>query len=83
MLELVACVHHGGDGEGAAPMARVIEGWSLPNDGFKFWHNPPDGCGDMRVSVRSSGGGSLIERWLRFIFGRALLRMAILVYVEM
>ena len=37
-------------------MARVIEGWSLPNDGFKFWHNPPDGCGDMGVGVGGSGG---------------------------
>ena len=34
----------------------MIKEWSLPNDGFKFWHNPPDGCGDMGVGVGGSGG---------------------------
>ncbi len=40
-------------------MARVIKGWSLPTNGFKFQHNPPDGCGDMGVGVGGSGGGVL------------------------
>ena len=26
---------------GAAPTVRVVEGWSLLNDGFNFWQNPP------------------------------------------
>ena len=42
-------------------MARVIEEWSLPNDGFKFRHNPPDGCGDMGVGVGGLGGGGYRE----------------------
>ena len=25
-------------------MVRVVEGWSVPNGGFKFWLNPPVGC---------------------------------------
>jgi hypothetical protein len=37
-------------------MAQAIEGWPVPNDGFKFRGNPPDGCGDMGVGVGSSGG---------------------------
>ena len=55
-LEFAAKNDRGNEG-GAAPMAQAIEGWPLPNDGFKFRGNPPDGCGDMGVGVGSSGGG--------------------------
>ena len=48
-------------------MARVIEGWSLPNDEFKFRRNPPDGCGDMGVG--GSGG-----EYLSCVCGRYSLR---------
>ena len=37
-------------------MAQAIEEWPLPNDGFKFRGNPPDGCGDMGVGVGGLGG---------------------------
>jgi len=33
-----------GGGGGAAITVQVVEGWSSRNDGFNFWHNPPDGC---------------------------------------
>ena len=33
-----------GGGGGAAPTVQVVKGWSSCNDGFNFWHNPPDGC---------------------------------------
>ena len=59
-------------------MARVIEGWSLPTDGFKFRHNLPNGCGDMGVGVGGSGGGFNQE-----VVAVYLVRLAILVYVEM
>ena len=47
-------------------MMRVIKGWLLPNVGFKFRVDRPDGCGDMGVGVRRLEGGSNRERWLRF-----------------
>ena len=64
-------------------MAWVIEGWLLPNDGFKFRHNPPNGCGDMGVGVGGSGGGVYREVVAVYLVRLYLLRMAILVYVEM
>ena len=63
-------------------MARVIEEWSLPNDGFKFRHNPPDGCGDMGANVGGLGGGyrEVVAVYLVRLY---VPRMGILVYVEM
>ncbi len=40
-----------GGGGGAAPTVQVVEGWSSYNDGFNFWHNPPDGCGVLSSIV--------------------------------
>jgi hypothetical protein len=42
---------------GAAPMVRVVEGWSDPNGGFNFRLNRPSGCRVMGVGVGGSGGG--------------------------
>jgi hypothetical protein len=54
-------------------MAWVIDGWSLPNNGFKFRHNPPDGCRDMGVGI-----GVVAVYLVRLYFG-----WQIFVYVEM
>jgi len=32
-------------------MMRVIKGWLLPNVGFKFRVDRPDGCGDIMGSA--------------------------------
>jgi hypothetical protein len=55
MVWVAAQNDRGGVG-GAAPTVRVVEGWSLLNDGFNFWRNPPNGCRDMGVGVGGSGG---------------------------
>ena len=57
-------------------MTRVIKGWLLPNVGFKFRVDRPDGCGDMGVGVRRLEGGCNHERWLRFIWSDDVLGMA-------
>jgi len=53
---IVAAQNDRGGVGGAAPTVRVVEGWSLLNDGFNFRRNPPDGCRDMGVGVGGSGG---------------------------
>jgi hypothetical protein len=32
-------------------MVLLIKGWLFPNDGFNFWRNRPDDCGDLDVGV--------------------------------
>ncbi len=50
----MAAQNNRGSGGGAAPTVRVVEGWSSRNDGFNFWHNPPDGCGVLGSIVADS-----------------------------
>jgi hypothetical protein len=50
----MAAQNNRGGGGGAAPTVRVVEGWSSCNDGFNFWHNPPDGCGVLSSIVADS-----------------------------
>ena len=49
-------------------MTRVIKGWLLPNVGFKFRVDRPDGWGDMGIGARRLEGGCNRERWLRFTY---------------
>ncbi len=50
----VAAEHDRGGGSEAAPMVRVVEGWSDPNGGFNFRLNRPSGCRVMGVGVGGS-----------------------------
>jgi hypothetical protein len=38
-------------------MGREARGWSFPNDGSKFWLNPPSGFRVMGVGFGGSDGG--------------------------
>jgi hypothetical protein len=43
-------------------MGREARGWSFPNDGSKFWLNPPSGFRVMGVGFgRSDGGADLFH----------------------
>ena len=53
-------------------MTRVIKGWLLPNVGFKFRVDRPDGCGDMGVGFGGLRGG-VIARGGCGLFGQMCL----------
>ena len=50
---LVAAQNDHGSGGGAAPMVRMVKGWSSHNNGFNFRRNPPG------VGVGGSGWGAV------------------------
>ena len=64
-------------------MMRVIKGWLLPNVGFKFRVDRPDGCGDMGVGVRRLEGGSNCEFIILMVIRLSVKLIVKLAYVEM